>query len=279
DDPAQYEIALMLRLIKGRMSQLSGEASIIHDGDSHVFTITGSGAIDQKTLGLSSIAYTVEGGGGLGEDDPMSFKIKTEPFVLSEDYQFILAYNPLTGEGYRRFRPSGTFQLAADFNSPGGDEPDDWTIDLSVLDAKMTHAMFPLPLENVRGEIRIQQDRVAIGTDKPIIAKAINGAILEMQGFAAPASDIAEVDLDVKITGLPIDENVRKALKPRARKNIGRFLDDDAYEELVERQLIVPSDSLQTIAPKFDMGGKVAVDVAIYRPFGEDKDYSVTATV
>ncbi|MFK7790776.1 MAG: hypothetical protein AB8C95_14940, partial [Phycisphaeraceae bacterium] len=40
-----------------------------------------------------------------------------------------------------------------------------------------------------------------------------------------------------------------------------------------------PSDSLQTIAPKFDMGGKVAVDVAIYRPFGEDKDYSVTATV
>ncbi len=279
DDPAQYEIALMLHLIKGRMTQLSGEASIVHEGDGHVFTLTGNGAIDQQTLGLSPIAYSIKGGGGLGEDDPISIQINTEPFTLSEDYQFILAYNPLTGEGYRRFRPSGTFQLAAEFSSPGGEVPDDWTIDLSILDAKMTHAMFPLPLENVQGEIRIKQDRVAIGTVKPITAMAINGATLELQGFAAPASDAAEVDLDVTIKDLPIDDAVRTALEPNARKNLGRFMDEQAYDELVERQLIVPSDSLQTIAPQFDMGGEVGVEVDIYRPLGEDQDYSVTATV
>lgn len=279
DDPAQYETALLLRLIRGRMTQLSGEAKIEHIGDRHVFSLSGGGAINQRALGLSTITYKIEGGGGLGEDDPMDIQIDTQPFTLSEDYQYVLAYNPLTGEGYRRFRPSGTFQLSANFNSPGGEVPDDWTIDLSILNGKMTHAMFPLPLQDVTGEVRIKQDRVAIGTDKPIIAKAINGATLELSGFAAPASDTAEVDLDIAITGLPIDHAVRKALEPNARKNLGRFMDQAAYDALVEQKLIVPGDSKQTIAPKFDLGGTVAVGVEVYRPLGEDKDYSVTATV
>ncbi|MBX2850136.1 MAG: hypothetical protein KTR15_00155 [Phycisphaeraceae bacterium] len=279
DDPAQYETALLLHLIRGRMSRLSGEAKIEHVGDTHVFTLQGSGGIDQTVLGLSPINYTVSGGGGLGADDPFSIQIQTEPFTLAQEYQYVLAYNPLTGEGYRRFRPSGTFQLAANFESPGGDAPDDWTVDLSILNARMTHAMFPLPLQEVKGEIRIKQDRVDIGTDKPLTAEAVNGATLELRGFAAPASDTAEVDLDIAITGLPIDDAVRAALEPNARKNLGRFLDEQAYDELIERRLIVSKQAGEAIAPQFGLGGKVAVDVEVYRPLGEDQDYSVTAAV
>ena len=279
DDPEHYETALLLRLIKGRLTQFGGEAAVIHDGSSHVFSIAGSGEVDQDAVGLSPVAYTIEGGGGLEEDDPISFQIKTEPFVLSEEYQFLLAHNPLTGEGYQSFRPSGTFQLAADFSTPGGGEPVDWVIDLSVLDGKMAHVMFPLPLENVQGEIRIKEDHVAIGTHKPITAKAINGASIELQGFAAPATDIAEVDLDVKITELPVDDAVYKALDPGSRKNIGRFLDEQAYDELVERKLIVPSGSGLTNAPQFDLGGEVSVGVEIYRPYGKEGTYTVTAAV
>lgn len=279
DDPAHFEAALILHLIRGRMTQLSGEATIEHVDDAHIFTMSGSGEVDQKVLGLSAIAYKIEATGGLRESDPLDIQINTEPFTLSDRYQYILAHNPLTGEGYRRFRPSGTFQLAANFVSPGGQGKDDWTVDLSILDAKMTHAMFPLPLQGVKGEIRIKQHRVEIGTDAPITAKAVNGATLEMQGFAAPASDTAEVDLDVAITNLPIDEAVRNALEPRARKNLGRFMDEDAYAELVERGLIASSNQDGADAPRFDLGGEVQVDVAIYRPLGEDQDYSVTATV
>lgn len=279
DDPKQYETALLLRLIRGRMTQLTGEATIEHIDDQHVFKLAGGGAIDQSALGLSAIRYTIEGSGGLGEQDPFSIQIDTQPFTLSEDYQYVLAYNPLTGEGYRRFRPSGTFQLSASFLSPAGDQPDDWAIDLSILNGKMTHAMFPLPLEQVKGEIRIKQDRVAIGTDEPITAKAINGAMLKLSGFAAPASDTAEVDLDIAIVGLPIDESLTMALEPRARKNLGRFLDQSAYESLIDRKLVAPAEAVETNAPRFDLGGEVAVGVAVYRPLGEDKDYSVTATV
>lgn len=279
EDPQQYETALLLRLIRGKMKRLSGEATIEHVGDSHIFTLSGGGAIDQSALGLSEIKYTIDGSGGLGQDDPFSIQIDTQPFTLSEEYQYVLAYNPLTGEGYRRFRPSGTFELSANFTSPGGEVPDDWAIDLSILNAKMTHAMFPLPLVDVKGEVRIKQDHVAIGTDEPITAKSINGATLELSGFAAPASDTAEVDLDIAITGLPIDDKLYQALEPRARRNLGRFLDQAGYDALVEQKLIMPGDVQEATAPKFDLGGKVAVDVAVYRPLGEDKEYSVTATV
>lgn len=279
EDPQQYETALLLHLIRGRMTQLSGEATIEQVDGRQAFTLFGSGAIDQSALGLSKITYTIEGSGGLGEEDPFSIDIDTEPFTLSEDYQYVLAYNPLTGEGYRRFRPSGTFDLAAHFSSPGGGVKDDWTVSLSILNGKMTHAMFPLPLEEVKGEIQIKQDRVAIGLDGPITAKSTNGASLELSGFAAPASDTAEVDLDITITGLPLDSTLINALEPNARDNLARFMDQQAYASLIEHQLVTPSHVDQANAPAFDLGGEVGVDVAVYRPLGKDKDYSVAATV
>lgn len=280
EDPAQSETAKLLRLIRGRLSQLSGQVVIEPRGESHAFHLSGGGEIDQPALGLSKIVYRVQGSGGLGEDDAFSIGIETKPFTLSEHYQRILADNPLTGEGYRRFRPSGTFGLSARFNSPSRGGDDDWSVDLSILDGKMTHAMFPLPLEQVRGVVRITQDRVSIGVDESITAKASNGAILEMSGFAAPASDTAEVDLDVAITGLPIDQAVMNALEPRARKNLSRFMDKQAYASLIERKLITPGNFTKAAdGTYFDLGGKVAVDVSVYRPSGEDKDYAVTADV
>lgn len=279
EDPQQYETALLLHLIRGRMTQLSGEATVEQVDGKQVFTLSGNGAIDQRTLGLSKIIYAIEGSGGLGEEDPFSINIDTEPFTLSEDYQYVLAYNPLTGEGYRRFRPSGTFDLSANFSSPGGDVKDDWAVNLSILKGKMTHAMFPLPLEEVKGEIQIKQDRVIIGSDGPITAQSTNGASLELSGFAAPASDTAEVDLDIAITGLPLDSTLINALEPNAQNNLARFMDQQAYASLIEHKLVTPGDAGQASAPVFDLGGKVGVGVAVYRPLGKDKDYSVTASV
>jgi|GEM_PF-2083283 len=279
DDPDQRETAMLLRLIKTRMTRLSGEASIEQTDAGQVFKLAGSGAVKQRGIGLSPIVYEIKGSGGLGEGDPFAIYIDTMPFTLSDRYQFVLAHNPLTSDGYRRFRPSGTFALSAGFVSPGGDAEDQWTVDLDILNGKMTHAMFPLPLHDVKGQVRIRQDRVSIGTNSPITATAINGATLELTGFAAPASDTAEVELDIAITGLPIDRDLRDALEPNARKNLGRFLNEEAYQELVERGLVSPGDAEVATAPRFDLGGTVAVGVDVHRPEGEDEDYSVTATV
>lgn len=271
-DPEQRDIAMLLRAIKSRLTQLSGEATI----EAGQFTIVGGGSIEQSGLGLTRIDYTVNAVGGLDADDPFNVDVRTEPFTLSDRYQFPLAYSALTSEGYRRFRPSGQFVLHANFNATAGDAPTDWTIDLNIRDGQMTHAMFPLTLINVNGDVKIRQERVQIG---PLTATSINGATLELQGHAQPASDIAEVKLDIHIKDLPLDDAVKSALEPRVRENLTRFFDTQAYDRLVQRGLIAAADGDAASAPAFALGGTIDVFVPVYRPFGEGKKYSITPVV
>jgi len=280
DDPEQRDIALLLKTIQSRLTRLSGEIAV----DDSRFTLTGSGRIEQQGLGLSPVVYDVSASGGMNEGDAFRVDLQTRPFNLSPRYQFGLAFSPLTGEGYRRFRPSGKFKLSASLDQPAGADEVQWGIDLDVLNGKMTHAMFPVPLENVKGRIHIAADRVDIG---PMTARAINGAKVDLEGFAKPASDVAEVKLDVNIKGLPIDNVLKQALEPDARENIGRFFDQAAYEKLLKRGLVVPTDAPADDAtdggsastPRFTLGGKCDVYVPVHRPYGEGKDYSVTPVV
>lgn len=272
DDPEQREIALLLRLIKTRPAEQRGEVVIADDW----FEIVGHGAVRQTGLGLTPIEYELRATGGLNADDPFEVHIDTQPFTLSDRYQFLLAYSPLTSEGYRRFRPSGAFALSARFDSPGGDGPIDWAVDLDIRDGRMTHTMFPMTLQNVKGPVKIRPERVQIG---PLTADAVNGARVELGGFAAPASDIAEVKLAIHITGLPLDDAVKDALDPGARENLARFFDTDAYDKLVARGLITTDDADAASAPRFTLGGTVDVFVPVHRPFGEDQDYSVEPVI
>jgi len=274
-DPEQRDIAMLLRLIKSRLTRVSGELKIDDTPEGKTFDINGQGVLDQRGIGLSPVVYSVQGQGGLGEDDPFRMTISTKPFTLSAQYQFPLAFSPLTGEGYRRFKPSGNFALTAELKSDGPGAPAQWAIGLDILDGRMTHAMFPLPLEHVQGKVMIREEEVTIG---PLTANSINGASLNLEGFAKPASDVAEVKLDIHISDLPLDDALNEALEPGARKNLARFLNPPSYERLLERGLIQNDDDPAS-APRFAMGGKVDVFVPVYRPFGQGKDYSVTPIV
>lgn len=281
-DPEQRDVALLLRAIRSRLTKLNGELRI----EQNRFELTAAGRVEQQGLGLSSIAYDIQASGGLTQGEPYRAKIQTKPFSLSERYQFGLALSPMTGEAYRRFRPSGRFAMTASIRSDGSEKPPDWAIDLDVIKGKMTHAMFPIPLQNIAGPIRIRPDRVAIG---PLAAKSISGAALELDGYAQPASDIAEVKLGIHITDLPIDQYLIEALDPGARKNIARFFDQTAYNRLVDTGVIAPAPSTLTGEPTqdktassalpFALGGRCSVFVPIYRPYGEDGDYSVIPVV
>jgi len=273
-NPEQRDIALLLSAIKSRQTRLTGVARI----EDNAFTISGTGLAQHNGIGLSPIAYHVTAHGGLAQDAPFSIRLDTEPFTLSPQYQFGLAFNPLTGEGYRLFRPSGEFQLTASFGSAGGDAPATWGLDLNIINGRMTHGMFPLTLEQVSGIVHITPERVDIG---PLTARSINGAAVSLQGFAAPASDIAQVELDIDIRGLPVDDALREALGPRTGQNLSRFMNEPAYNARVQRGLIEPGDSENETpqAPRFSLGGTVDVQVPVRRPYGEDVDYSVVPVV
>ncbi len=271
-DPGQRDIALLLRTIKTRLTRLSGTATI-EDGR---FEVVGEGTVRQSGIGLTPVDYRIHATGGLLADDDFSVDIETDQFALNDRYQWILAFSPLTGEGYRRFEPSGRFALSANFSSPAGDTATDWSVDLEILDGRMEHAMFPLPLEQVRGWVGIRPEKVQIG---PLTARSVNGATLELDGYAQPASDIAEVKLDIAIKGLPLDDAVRDALEPEARENLARFFDQAAYDALIARGLITAPGSNNANAPVFALGGEVDVFVPVYRPYGEGQDYSVVPVI
>lgn len=267
-NPEQRDIALLLQMIRSRMTRLSGEVMI----DDGVFALKGNGRIEQSGIGLSPVRYEVVAEGGLSAGDPFKVRLETAAFFLSERYQFGLAFNPLTGEGYRRFRPSGRFKLAAEFGSAGGGAPADWVIDLNILNGRMTHAMFPMPLQHVKGDVRIAPDRVQIG---PLKAETISGGTVLLDGFAQPASDIAEVKLDIDIKDMPIDEALYDALEPGQLENLGRFFNDQAYGKLLEQGVIKETIDDPAKAPVFTMGGTLDLRIPVYRPLGEDGDYSV----
>lgn len=272
-DPDQREVALLLQLIKTRPDNQSGTFTSAGGR----FELLGHGTIRQTGIGLSPIAYQLRATGGLRETDPLHVDFTTEPFTLSDQYQYRLAFLSLTSEGYRRFHPSGTFQLQASFDAPGQGAPADWSVDVGVLNGRMTHQRFPLPLENVKGTIQIRPERVVIGTkDNPLTARSINGARVFVQGTAEPVSNQARVELLVRIEDLPMDDATLAALEPAARENLGRFMDRDKYQKLLDRGRVQTGDEAgPATAPKFTLGGRIDVSVPVLRLFGEEQPYSV----
>lgn len=269
-DPDLQEAALLLNTIETRLTGMSGKLILEH-GQWQLQDATGR--VSQYGIGLSPIDYHIDARGGLAMDAPYDIAITTEPFTLKDRFEFLLAMSPLTSEGYRRFRPSGEMSLSARFASDGSDAPPDWAIQLHLIDAKMVHAMFPLPITSLRGTIDITGEQVTLDG---ITGQTPSGAAVTLTGTATPASDIAEVDLAVDITGLALDEHLLNALKPNERENLHRFFDQTHYAALVDRGLISPDGQG---APRFNLGGTVDVHVPVYRPYGEDGDYSIVPVI
>ncbi|XAM00571.1 hypothetical protein OT109_04105 [Phycisphaeraceae bacterium D3-23] len=265
-DPDMREAALLLNTIETRLTGLRGKL-ILEGGRWRLEESTGR--VSQYGIGLSPVVYHIDAQGGLGLSDPYDIAITTEPFTLKDRFEFLLAMSPLTSEGYRRFRPSGAMSLSARFTSDGSDAPPDWGIRLNLINAKMVHELFPLPITSLRGTIDITGEQVTIDG---LTGETPSGAAVLLAGTATPASDIAEVDLTIDITGLPIDEHLLSVLKPNERDNLNRFLDQTAYDGLVERGLISTDGDG---APRFVLGGSVDVHVPVFRPYGEEADYSI----
>lgn len=270
EDPDLREAALLLTTVESRLTDLRGRL-LLENGRWRFEDA--AGRMRQVGIGLSTVDYHIDAEGGLSLDEPYHIHIDTEPFTLRDRFEFLLAFSPLTGEAYRRFRPSGEFALSADFVSEQGQAQPDWSIQLHLRDARIVHEMFPLPLDQMRGTIDIADEQVRIN---PITARTPSGGRVTLSGTATPASDIAEVRLTVDIEDLPIDEHLREVLKPGERDNLDRFLSPRLYRSLTEQGLISADG---TGAPRFVLGGTVDVHVPVYRGYGEDGEYSIVPEI
>ncbi|MEM1356109.1 MAG: hypothetical protein AAGH88_14635 [Planctomycetota bacterium] len=269
-DPDQREVAMLLRSIRTRLSDISGRLEISNER----FTLTGTGQARQSGLGISPIRYEVTASGALDIEQGLEIMVKSQPFVIKDRYEVLLALLPLTGDAYRRFKPSGEMALDATFEKTAPDAAATWTLGVDLLNAKMTQQMFPLTLREVTGRIEVDPQRAVL---KDMMAVTAGGATVRLQGRVTPPNDIAEVALDIQITDLPLDEELAQAMQPGERENLARFFDQASYNALVDKGLITPGDDGS--APKFVMGGRVDIDVPVYRPYGEDGTYSIVPKI
>lgn len=291
----------------------SGVATAWRDGLLEMRQVTGSLDFSAKGLTadvggwvgdlLTRVRLTTE---GFSADAPLSCTIHTPGFVLEDD-PLLLPYAPnFVRRIFRRFSGptaelSGSMMLARD--SAGS-----WTYSgLYLLEnGRARYEGFPYPVENIRASFEFDQRAVRI---LDLTGQGPTGAQLLASGVIAPPGDGAAVEIDITVTGLPMDDHFRDALPDERRAAYEVLFNHPAYEAFLDAGLLMRGeerleveaerrDVMRRLAlslpeeehaglrrrfdelerrlevPGFDLGGLASMDIAVRRAMGEDTKYT-----
>jgi hypothetical protein len=166
--------------------------------------------------------------------------------------------------------------------------------ELLLTEGVAAYAKIPYTFENITARMTFDQDRVDIVR---IEGESASGARVTGSGWIAPPSGNSEVVLDLKVTNLPTDERLRTALGTKYGPIVDSVFDHDAYQQLLDRGLIITRDQQidlnrqladpglsaserlslrQRLArPMFDLGGVGEVAIHLRRPPMEHTDWEV----
>jgi hypothetical protein len=131
---------------------------------------------------------------------------------------------------------------------------------LHLRDVKARFHKFPYPWERLHGEIVFDEKSVLF---RDIRGSAGNGATIEATVRIEPPTEIAGVEVQVRVRGMPIDEKLRSAMEARGQGRVlDELLDEAGYAALA------PALIASGITPPPALGGKVDVDVFVRREVG-----------
>lgn len=183
---------------------------------------------------------------------------------------------------------------------------------MQFRDGEASFERFPYTFKQMEGVVRFDNDRVEIIR---ITGVADTGARLFAAGSFAPPDANPEVILDVRVTGAPLDEAIRRGLGPHREEILDALCNAEEYDRLRAAGLVQSSgdaagrnlailgerirlamlrahraseasiagsraaiESLEASAgrPIFDLGGGVEVNVRIRKPRGAEGDWQTT---
>ncbi|MFO0856315.1 MAG: hypothetical protein U0640_03030 [Phycisphaerales bacterium] len=129
---------------------------------------------------------------------------------------------------------------------------------------------FPYPWQDLTGTVTFDDNSINI---HEVRGRSASGGTITASGSISPPTDDAEVRLDVRALGLPIDDRLRSAMRERGQ---GDVLDEmfslSDYDRLLKANLVRdPSSRTEREAnspPDFALGGTVNVRVLIGRELG-----------
>ncbi len=258
----------------------AGEPLRMSDVTGRVVLAEGVVEIKQIAGVIEGIHFTGEGRvGGFESQSPLSIAISTEPFDVSAEDEIWSKLPEKVRRYHERFSPRGKYQTDVVIERQAHGGPLMFSGWLDLLDTRFTYQKFPYPAEQLTGRVTFDNERVEL---HDLQATGPSGGRAVVSGTIIPPGGDGEVDIKIDGQGFAVDDFLLNAMKPKHRKVMDLFFNQQGYAYLLERGVVrSPGDAStdtgeESSVPVFEPGGSASMIVRIQRPAGPDQDYSVT---
>ncbi|MDX1681690.1 MAG: AsmA-like C-terminal region-containing protein [Phycisphaeraceae bacterium] len=254
----------------------------LHDVESHL-TLKGKRLTVERLVGRvadEKTRYQLEGSFAdiTNPNGPFHVTVTANDLPLEAKPGYLPSLPLFLKRALKIYSPEGAIHshLTLQREEPDGKVAYDGHVDLAGLD--VTYWKFPYPLKDLRGRVALSSDRVEI---QNVLAKSPDGGTVTISGTIEPPGFGAAVALKLAVADIPLNERLLDATKPKHRRIIERFLDQPAYQRLLEANLVrrpgeaADASSTESDAPPvFAPGGRLNGNVFVERPYGDDAQYS-----
>ncbi|QDU34626.1 hypothetical protein KS4_26970 [Poriferisphaera corsica] len=253
------EVKIPFEEFPAKLSQVDLRMQIENDRV-HISRLTG----ELQAGEMTHVRYSITGDMyGLEASAPFELRLNTDKFEVADDPEFIFGMPPEVQKQYSLFTPRGLFRASARISrkEAGGDIAYRGTVDL--LDVRGEYKKFKFPLEKASGEVLFERNLITL---QNVRGKGLDGGDVLINGTIKNPGPAAESQMKVHVDQMPINQRIFDAMKEKHRKMVGQFVFMPAADKLAKDGLIRLSADETGDAPVFKPGGKVDMDIDIYRP-------------
>ncbi len=260
---------------------------------------------NQLTGQIEGLTYTINGQvDGYDAAAPLRLSARIVG-AIPDQPRYVPWFPPAVQEQFGRFSPAGQFQadVLVTRQTAGGRFSYDGRLELR--DAKLRYWQFPYPLDQVKGELRFNDEEIRL---ESFHGQGPTGAKISVRGRIAPPGPGAQVDMYVTGVGVPLDQALYEAIKPGQQRSFDDLFNREAYARLTDLQtgaLLTPTQQKQLLTelsaleqtspasdsepgqrlaqvrrllrrPVYELGGTVNVRAHTQREPGDKRPYVTT---
>lgn len=260
-------------------------------------------SIENLTGQVTGIDYTINGrfdrdvDGAMSADGPFEIEATTGRATIPAESELKFAVPPaarkIVAQQFERLSPWGEMQVDVKIGRSASGGEVTYVADVELFDSGLAYYKFPLPVHTLYGRLIIDKHQVEL---KDWRGQLKNGGALTLEGTIAPPGDLAEVDLQLVLTDLPLDYDFRQAIPDKDKSVFDLFFDDAAFTERVMAGLLrgenplayepsqrQPKQEANLVADDepylLSLGGTMNAAVHVYRPPGYKKRYQNVVTI
>ncbi|MBX3407814.1 MAG: hypothetical protein KF869_13730 [Phycisphaeraceae bacterium] len=246
------------------------------------------GVFEDQTFPARVVLHTE----GTSFDCALTCDISAEGLNVARNPGF-LPYVPRTAREYFEFFSGPTGEVDARVTIARGPPIGGEAAPVVVTDGRLTvrngtaaFHKFPYPFHSMQGRATFDDKRINI---LDITGIGPTGARLRGSAQISPLTDDAQADVSITVTGVPVDEHLRRAMPGSRRRILEVLFNEPRHDALLAAGLVRPpappgepaaSDAESDDGPhEFRFGGVADIDIRVHRPLGRDVEWNTDVVV